>query len=183
MLARSGRGSGLTNIYRALAMLLLFAGILALTPVARAEIISISATAFFQQCPCVANGNLPEVNRGVLVPTDQSNLSAAVDFPVNGQNICSLSLVYQDVNGTDTMTARIYRKAFTAGGNPFNNPVVIATVKSASGVNSTVRKATTTAIGSPAIDDSTGFYFVEVSVPTINLNFLGVQIDYWPICL
>jgi len=28
----------------------------------------------------------------------------------------------------------------------------------------------------------TGFYFVEVSMPTINLNLLGVQIDYRPVC-
>jgi hypothetical protein len=166
----------------ALATLVLFAGAIGLAPGAHAEILSISGAAFVQQCPCSPSGNLPDVNNGLLVPTDQSNLYAAVDFPTNGQKICSLSLVYQDTNANDTMTARLFRKAFAVGSNPLNNPTVILTAKSAAGVVSTVRRTTTKTATPPTINDGTGFYFVEVSVPTVNLNFLGVQIDYRPTC-
>lgn len=167
---------------RALTMLVLFAGGLTLAPAARAEILSISGAGFIQQCPCAPSGNLPDVNRGVLVPTDQSNLYAAVDFPVRGQRICSFSLVYQDINNADTMTARLLRKGFLVGSNPFNNPTVVASASTAAGVVNTVRKTTTTLANPPAIDETSWFYFVEVSAPTINLNLLGVQIDYRPTC-
>ncbi len=63
-----------------------------------------------------------------------TKLYAAVDFPADGQRICSLSLVYQDINNNDAMTARLFRKAFKEGGNAFNNPILIATVTSAPGV-------------------------------------------------
>ena len=156
------------------AMLVLFAGGIGLVPNARAEVLSISGAAFTQQCPCAPSGNLPDVDKGVLVPTDQSKLYAAVDFPTNGQKICSLSLVYQDINANDTMTARLFRKAFAVGGNPFNNPTIVVAANSAAGVVNTVRKTTTKPATPPTINDTTGFYFVEVSVPTINLNLLGV---------
>jgi hypothetical protein len=178
----SVRGKGLTNLRLTLAMLVLFAGSFAWMSVARADIISISGAGFIQQCPCAASGNLPNVNKGVLVPTDQSKLYAAVDFPVNGQRICSVSLIYQDINNSDAMTARLLRKSFAVGGNPFNNPAVIAAVSTAAGVVNTVRKATTTSISSPVINENNAFYFVEVSAPTINLNFLGVQIDHRTNC-
>ncbi len=133
MFATSDRGNGLTNLRLMLAMLVLVAGTFAWTPAARADIISISGATFIQQCPCNGGDNLPNVNKGVLVPTDVSTFYAPVDFPVNGRKICSVSLVYQDINGNDNMTARLHRKAFAVGGNPFNNPTVIATVSSAAG--------------------------------------------------
>lgn len=178
----SHRGRRPTRFRPALGVLAIVAATFAFAPAAKADMISISGAAFIQQCPCSASGNLPDVNKGVLVPTDQSNLYAAVDFPKNGQKICSLSVVYQDINANDAMTAKLFRKAFVVGGNPFNNPTVIASVSSAPGVVNTVRKATTTTINSPTINETTGFYYVEVSVPTINLNLLGVQIDYRPTC-
>jgi predicted secreted protein len=178
MFATSDRGDELTNLRLVLAILML-AGIFASTSVARADIISISGATFIQQCPC---GNSSNVNKGVLVPTDVSTFYAPVDFPVNGRRICSVSLVYQDINENDNMTARLQRKAFAVGGNPFNNPTVIATVSSAPGVANTVRKTTTTTIASPTINENSGFYYVEVFMPTINLNLLGVQIDHRPTC-
>jgi hypothetical protein len=179
MLATFNRGTILRLTF---VMLAQFAGAFALTPIARADIISLSGTGFIQQCPCSVSGNLPDVDRGVLVPTDQSKLYAIVDFPVNGRRVCSVSLVYQDVNNNDAMTARLLRKAITVGSNPFSNPAVIATVSSAPGVVNTVRKTTTTSITAPVINENTGFYYVEVSAPTINLNLLGVQIDHRPTC-
>src|SRR3954468_16472748 len=115
----------------------LFAGAIGLAPAARAEILSISGAGFIQQCPCAPSGNLPDVTKGVLVPTDQSNLYAAVDFPVRGQRICSFSMVYQDINNNDTMTARLFRKSFLVGSNPFNNPTVVAAASTAAGVVNT----------------------------------------------
>jgi hypothetical protein len=164
-----------------LTMLALFAGTVALAPVAKAEVLSISGAAFVRQCPCGPGTMPPDVNKGVLVALSQSTLYAAVDFPKNGQEICSLSIVYEDINAKDSMTAKLLRKAFTVGGNPFGNPAVVATVRSAPSVPATIRKATFFP-DAPPIDDTTGFYFVEVSIPTNNLNLLGVQIDYRPSC-
>jgi predicted secreted protein len=182
MFATSDRGNGLANLRLIVAMIVLIAGTFAWTPAARADIISISGATFIQQCPCNVSGNLPNVNKGVLVATDVSKVYAAVNFPASSKKICSVSLVYQDINAGEAITARLLRKAFAVGSNPFNNPTVIATVSSAPGVVNTVRKTTTTTIASPTINANTGFYYVEVSLPTINLNLLGVQIDHRPTC-
>ena len=60
--------------------------------------------------------------------------------------------------------------------------VAMATVTSAPGVVDTVRKATTTAITQNVIAKGSAFYYVLVDAPTINLAFLGVQIDVRPTC-
>ena len=104
-----------------------------------------------------------------------------MDFPTNGQEICSLSIVYQDINNGDAMTARLFRKTFNVGGNAFNNPILIGSVDSAAGVVNTTRK-TTTMLDSPTINENSGFYYVEVTLYTFNLNLIGVQIDYRPSC-
>lgn len=167
---------------RGLTTVLLCAGTLAMAPAAKADVLSISAAAFIKQCPCVSGSTPPEVNNGVLISLNQSNVYAAVDFPNNGQKVCSLAVVYEDINANDHLTARLLRKEVKIGGNPFKEPNVIAEVESAPRVPPTIRKSTTFAITSPTVNDTTGFYFVEVSIPTINLNLLGVQIDYRPIC-
>jgi hypothetical protein len=180
MFAISDFGIGMSMSRLALATVVLFAGATAAAPAAKAAILSVSAIGFIQQCAPVC-GDPPVLEKGVLKPTESTTLFAAVDFPTNGQKICSLSLVYQDTNNNDAMTARLFRKAFAVGGNPFNNPAVIATVSSAAGVSNTARKATTV-IDSAPINETSGFYFVEVTLPTINLNLIGVQIDYRPSC-
>ena len=58
----------------------------------------------------------------------------------------------------------------------------MATVVSANGVVTTVRKATTTTITQPTIAKQSAFYIAEVDIQTINTNFLGVQIDYRATC-
>jgi hypothetical protein len=158
------------------------AGATAAAPGAKAAILSIPAVGFSQFCDPGCSTNPPTLDRGVLKPAAATTLYAAVDFPTNGEKICSLSLVYQDKNNNDPITARLYRKSFAAGvSNAFNNPVVIATVNSAAGVSDTARKAATM-LDSPTINEISGFYFVQVSLPTINLNLIGVQIDYRPSC-
>jgi hypothetical protein len=92
-----------------------------------------------------------------------------------------LSIVYQDINNNDSMTAELFRKAFKEGSNPFNNPILIARVESEPGVVNTVRK-TTEMIDPKTIDEKDGFYFVLVTLGTFNLNFMGVQIDYRSSC-
>ncbi len=182
MLRLFDHAHALTFTRFALLLLSLVAGTVFLTSGARAEVISISGTAFIQQCPCPSSGNVPDVNNGVLFPTDQSTLYASVDFSANGLRICRFTLVYHDVNGGDAMTARLFRKNSATGSNPFTAPAVLATLTSAPGVVDTVRRATTTAISLPVINENSGFYFVQVSAPTINLNLLGVQIDYRQTC-
>ena len=169
------------NVQLVLSMLTVLLGALAITP-ANAEIISISGAAFIQQCPCAPSGGIPTLDRGVLKPTDVSKFYVDVPFPIGGQKICSLSIVYQDINANDNMTARLFRKKFALGGNVFNNPVAIATVSSANGVVQQVRKATTTAVNPRAISKGDSFYYVEVFFPTINVNLIGVQIDHRPTC-
>jgi hypothetical protein len=172
-----------STIGRALATLVLtFGGAFAMAPQASAEIVSLSGAGFIQQCPCSLSGQQPEIVKGVLTPTDQSTVFAAVDFPVNGRKICSVTMVYQDINNNDTMTARLLRKSFAVGSNVANNPAVVATVNSDAGVVNTVRKATTTTINGPTINEVSGFYYVEVAMPTVNLNLLGVQIDHRLTC-
>jgi hypothetical protein len=169
-----------------LALLAFLAGTAAaLAPAAQADILSMSAAGFVRQCPPCGPGTTPaDLNKGVIVPTSVLKLYASVDFPKNGQKICGLTMVYEDVNGNNAMSAKLLRKAAVPGGNPFSNPTVIASVASAGGVPATVRTVSNFAItpSNSTINETTGFYFVEVSMPTINLNLLGVQIDYRPVC-
>ena len=159
-------------------------GLLGFAPEAKAEIVGISATAFTRHCPCVEDGTQESnTHVGVLEMTGQnSTFYANVDFPRDGDKVCSVSLVYRDVNGNDAIRARLFRKAFSSGGNPFASPTLMATATSASGTQSTTRIAKTTAIASATVSQGSAFYYVEVDAPTINLAFLGVQIDVKASC-
>ena len=86
------------------------------------------------------------------------------------------------MNGADAIRARLFRKSFSSGGNTFSNPTLMATATSASGTQTTTRIAKTTSIASATISQSSGFYYVLVDAPTINLAFLGVQIDVRSAC-
>jgi hypothetical protein len=181
MLALSIFGNRMSMSRLALATLL-FAGASVAAPAAKAAVLSIPVVAFSQFCDPACSMNPPTLDNGVLKPMAFTTVYAPVDFPTNGERICFLTLIYQDINAGDAMTATLFRKAFAVGSNPFNPPVVIGAVSSAAGVVNTVRKATTK-INPPAlINENAGFYFVKVLFPTINLNLLGVQIDYRPTC-
>lgn len=159
-------------------------GLCGFAPAAKAEIVSLSATGFTRHCPCVEDGTQESnTHAGVLEFTGQANtFYAAVDFPAEGQKICSLALVYRDVNGNDAIRARLFKKSFTNGGQAFTAPTVVATATSAAGVPTTVRIAKTTAINQPTVAQANAFYYVLVDGPTINLAFLGVQIDVKKAC-
>jgi len=168
---------------RLLALLALGVLFLGLVPAARAELLVYSAVDFVRRCPCGEEADRAEVNNGVLIPVDTNlHFFTSVSFPVNGQNVCKFSLLYHDINANDSLTARLVRKSFTLGGDPFSTPVIMATVSSAGGVPNTVRRVTTTAINSPTIAKERSFYYVEIEAPTINLNVLGVQIDVRQTC-
>jgi hypothetical protein len=159
-------------------------GLCGVAPPAQAEIVSISATGFVRHCPCVEDGTQESnTHDGVLEFTGQANtFYAAVDFPAEGQKICSLALVYRDVNANDAIRARLFKKSFTNGGPAFTAPTVVATATSASGVPTTVRIAKTTLAAPPPVAQANAFYYLLVDGPTINLAFLGVQIDVTKTC-
>jgi hypothetical protein len=175
----------LENEMQKLSLFAFLAGIAAaLAPAAQADVLSMSAAGFVRQCPCGTGTSPADLTQGVIVPTSQAKFYANVDFPKNGQKICGLTMVYEDINGNNAMSAKLFRKAFAPGGNPFNPPTVIASVASAGGVPATVRTVSNFAVNAAksTIDETTGFYFVEVATPTINLNLLGVQVDYRAVC-
>lgn len=164
------------------------AGTLALSAAAspaRAELLNIAAVGFVRHCPCDPFDTSPEsnVNNGTLELVVQNPLFFAnVDFPKNGDKVCSFALVYRDVNGNDAIKAQLFRKNFAVGGNAFAAPVLMATAASASGTNANIRITKTTTINQPIVAKDKAFYYVQVTGPTINLAFLGVQLDVKPTC-
>jgi hypothetical protein len=151
---------------------------------ASAETLSISATGLVRRCPCGGTPNdIAEENNGVFEGgTPDGRYFVPVVFPVtSGQRVCSFTMVYEDINAADTLTARLYRKAYKVNGNPFTAPGVMATVNSAPGTPATVRVATTSTIAAPVITPNV-FYYIEADVKTLNLNILGFKIVYKPAC-
>lgn len=167
-----------------LCALALGAAIFGFNSPALAETLSISATGLVMRCPCNGSTDIAEESKGVFeAQTPNGRYFLPVVFPVTtGQTVCNFSMAYEDINQADTMTARLLRKTYAVGGNPFNAPVVLATLKSAAGVISTVRVASTAVINAPAITTVRSFYYIEVDIPTTNLNILGFQITYKPTC-
>jgi hypothetical protein len=161
----------------------LVGGLLAVSD-ARADILQISGAGLVRHCPCDADAaDDALVEQGVLKPqTTNGRYFAAVVFPRDGETVCRFSMVYRDVNAADTMTAQLLRKTFRAGGAAANQPIVMATVSSAAGTPDTVRIATDSTIKSGQINTNNSFYFIQLQVPTINLEVLGFQIEVAPTC-
>ena len=171
----------------------LVAGVLAYSAVmcsaaapASAETLSISATGLVWRGPDSFSNNTDsaEESNGVFVgQKPNGRYFAPVVFPVTtGRRICSFTMVYQDLNQSDTMTARLLRKSYTVGGQVFTAPTTIATARSAAGVSNAVRVATANANGFPLVNVTQAFYYIEVDIPTFNLNVLGFQVVYKPTC-
>lgn len=110
----------------ALSLFVLGAAGLGLAGPAKAAIISISAMGFSMHCPCTVDpADDSTDNNGTLQAQDQFvRPSAAVPFPTDGQRVCSMSLVYRDVNANDAIRARLLRKTFASGGNAFAAPTI-----------------------------------------------------------
>jgi hypothetical protein len=150
-------------------------------PPARAETIALSAMGFVTHCPCPVGGSFAEEEQAGTLKTIQANsrFFMPVSFP-NGVKVCSLSLVYRDVNANDPIRARLLRKTYATGSNPFSAPITMASVTSASGVVDAVRIATTKTINQAGIGNANSFYYVLVESATFNLDFLGVKIETRP---
>jgi hypothetical protein len=150
-----------------------------------AETLSISATGLVLRCPCVGdNIDSAQEHNGVFIgEKPQGRYFVPVVFPVTtGQRICSFSMAYQDTNAADAITARLFRKVYSPGGNANVAPAVVAAVKSAAGVTPKVREVSTTKIKAPVINVTHSYYYIETDVPTVNLNILGFQIVYKASC-
>jgi hypothetical protein len=158
-----------------------FAAAIAFPAVATAAILQIPAPALIRQCPCAVGSGSAIEDRGTLTAEGPSSFYAALPFSGAGQ-VCSMSMVYRDVNANEKVKASLLRKTFAVGATAFANPVTMATVQSAAGVNGAVRVATTTSIPSPAINTATGFYYVKVDFDNININLIGLQIDVRSSC-
>jgi hypothetical protein len=148
---------------------------------AQADILQISATGLVRhqdeepsQATVVEGVLRPDVNQGLYyVP---------VVFPRDGERVCRFSLVYRDVNNNEAMTVRLLRKVFKVGQDAFTPPIVMATLTTAPGVVDAVRRETTTAVASRLIKTTNSFYFIEVQVPSFNIDILGFQIEVLPAC-
>lgn len=150
----------------------------------RADTLQISGAGLVRHCPCdfdPADDAL--VEQGVLKPQASNSLYfAPVIFPRDGETVCRFTMVYRDVNAADTITAQLLRKRFTNGGSAALAPVVMSTVRSAAGTPNTVRVATDITIAQSTINTHNSFYFIQVQVPTVNLEILGFQIEVAPTC-
>jgi predicted secreted protein len=58
----------------------------------------------------------------------------------------------------------------------------MAAVQSAPGTPNVVRRVNDTTIASAVINKAAAFYYVQVDIPTVNLNLLGVQVEVKPTC-
>ena len=143
--------------------------LLGFAPSARAELVSLSATGFTRHCPCVVDGSQESnTHDGVVEMTGQANnFYAAVDFPKEGQKVCSLALVYRDINGADAIRARMLKKVTTNNSSTAFSapPVLIGSVSSDTGTPDTLRVKRTTSINRPTVAQSNAFYSVQVDGP------------------
>jgi hypothetical protein len=150
---------------------------LAASGAARAEIVAIAAPGLTQHGSAFGATE----GRGVLSPEGPGRYFASVQLP-NGQSVCSFSLVYRDVNAEEQMVAYLVKRTFAVGDAINSQPTVMAVVRTASGVVSTMRRATTTSITAPLVNNANGFFYVRVDAPNVNVNIVGLQIDVRPAC-
>lgn len=155
--------------------------VFALAGTAAANILQISATGFVLHCNCL-EPDFSNEEKGVIFPQQSPyRLFSPVVFPVDGQNVCSFSVVYQDKNGAENLAATLKRKRFSLGNDALVEPIVMASVQSADGVSDAARRARTRDINQPKINAANSFYYVEIN-GNVNHNLLGVQIDVRPTC-
>jgi hypothetical protein len=158
-------------------------GMLVCSPPANAETYQIAGVGFQLRCPC-PEGFVDDTEefRGVLQPRSLNlRFFAPIDLP-SGQRVCRFSMVYHDITPNDAMVATLQRKPFGGNQDPFLPPTIMAAVQSAAGTPNIIRRVNDTTIASPIINDTAAFYFVQVDIPTTNLNLIGVQIEVKPTC-
>lgn len=151
------------------------AAILGMTTGAFAAFINIPGVSFVPRDVGVGTSDPGEVIQGML-GNAEGRYYAPVVFPSAG-NVCAFYLVYRDSDSESNLTARLFRKAFAAGGDAFTPPVLMAQINPG-GANPNTRRSSDTTITQPAVNLSNSFYYVELVVPLQALEVFGVQIDF-----
>jgi len=148
---------------------------------AKADILQISGTGLIRHQGTETDD--ATVVEGVLRPNvNQGRYYVPVVFPRDGERVCRFTLIYRDINNAESMIVRLLRKTFKVGNDAFVPPVVMASLQTAAGVLDAVRRATTANITQAAIKTTNSFYFIEVQVPSFNIDILGFQIEVAPTC-
>ena len=161
-------------------LLALSASALFLCSSARADVLSISAMGFEGRFPATAGVDPPSQINGVMKPGGATVMFAPVDFPAAGQ-ICRMTMVYDDANGNEKITARLIRKRIIIGSSTFDPPQIMATVDSV-GSAGTMQKVSTRAVAPRTINETSSFYYVEVTAENFNTALVGVQIEHKLTC-
>ena len=156
------------------------ASLILVSGVAHADIISLSAMGFVRYDPTGTSQD-PTPDNGTLSPVIGTDLFAALDFPVNGNTICKLTLVYGDTNPQEGISTTLFRKKIVVGGTVNAAPQVLAQVVSSGTITGMGRKSTTTVSG-PVIDEANYFYYVRVRAQNYNTPLVGVQIEHKATC-
>lgn len=157
----------------------LIAGLIA-APAAQAEVISISAMAFNQFDPLPGDG-LPEAINGTLGTTQARTLFAPVQFPKSGHRVCKFSIVFQDSNNGEEVTATLFKKQFVANSDALL-PAQTMAIVSSSGFDGTMKRNTNNSVQFRKIDNSKNFYYVQLFMENFNTIPVGVQIDVRSSC-
>ncbi len=157
-----------------------FAAFIAMSQAASAEIISLPALGFVRYDP-IGTTQDPAPDNGSLTPVLGVTLYAGVEFPVDGNSVCRLSLFYGDTNPSEIISAKLFRKKITTGGAVNAAPQLMATVRS--GVTVTgMRKVSTATISNALINEVGYFYYVEVLAQNFNTPLVGVQVEHKTSC-
>lgn len=146
---------------------------------ANSLIIQIPAIAFAIRDNSTLTGNN---NQGVL-EDGTGTYYAAVPFPVDGQRVCSFTLIHRDNDADSAITARLLKKNIVLDGFVFDPPIQMARVTTGVAVGAIgVRSKTDVSIAQPLINLRNAFYYVELTLGSNLLEVLGVQIEVNPTC-
>jgi hypothetical protein len=144
-----------------------------------AEILQFSALGLIKRCPCLAGDEADNAiqNNGML---ELEGVNMTYFMPValpDGQRVCRFTMIYNDINASESMVAVLKRKTIDVGGDPEGGITNMALVTSAAGTPNTIRKVSDRSIVTPLINTNRNFYFIELDAPSVNLNPIGFQID------
>ena len=156
------------------------ASLILISGAARADIMSLSAMGFVRYDPAGTTQD-PTPDNGTLSPVIGTDLFAGLDFPVDGNNICKLTLVYGDINQQEGITATLYRKRIVIGGTVNAAPQQLAQVAS-TGTVTGMRSKSTSTVYARTIDEANFFYYVKVTAQNFNTPLVGVQVEHKPAC-
>lgn len=150
---------------------------LAITQTAQGAVIGISATSFVPRDAETTPGD--EV-QGLLLNA-QGRYFAPVVFPESGDQVCSFSLIYRDLDAEGNVVARLKRKPVNLQVSAFTPPILMAQAAS-TGAEDPIRRSTDTTIADRVTKPAASFYFVELDIASSTIEVLGVQVVFKPNC-